>query len=241
MKTLLTEATNSHWKGLYKISGVTTIAIMGFFLFDTVCWIALGPYPSSAKDWFALLQENRFVGLLLLSFPTFFGTILYYLTFLGLYYILRPVNAAYAALAALSAFVGLTILIMTYFAYPIVYLSNQYAATPQAASRATLLMAAEVKLATTGMGLNIGGFFAEGALVTFSLLMLRSNVFGKGTAYLGILGHGLDFVRIIMNLTFILEGIGTILLMIGGLPQFIWLILIGRKFLQLGWSQSAIS
>ena len=51
--------------------------------------------------------------------------------------------------------------------------------------------------------------------------MLRSNVFGKKTAYLGIVGHGLDLTRIIMIFAFLPEGIGAILLMIGGLPQLV--------------------
>ena len=93
--------------------------------------------------------------------------------------------------------------------------------------------AGEIKIANIVTGANIGGFLAEGAAVIFSILMLRSNVYGKTIAYLGIVGHGLDFIRIIMNLTFIPENISAILLMIGGLPQFIWLILVGIKFLQL--------
>ena len=88
-------------------------------------------------------------------------------------------------------------------------------------------------MVATITGANIGGLLAEGALVIFSLLMLRSKIYKKSTAYLGILGHGLDLIRIIMNLAFLPEGLSAILLMIGGLPQFIWLIMVGRKFLQL--------
>ncbi len=241
MKALVGETTGSHWRGLYKISGVATIVMMVFFLFDIIIWIALGPYPSSAEGWFTLLQENRLVGLLLLSFPTLFGMMLYYLTFLGLYQILRRVNAAYAALAALFAFVGLAILLVTNMAYPMVFLSNQYAVAITESQKVLLLAAGEMKIATINTGMNMGGFLVEGAAVIFSLLMLQSSVFGKTTAYLGIVGHGLDLVRILMNLAFLPEGIGAILLMIGGLPQLIWLILVGRKFFQLGQSELGVS
>ena len=237
----LAETTDSNWKGLYKICGAATVVMMVFFLFDVISWSALGPYPSSAKGWFTLLQENRLVGFFLLSFPTLFGTMLYYLTFLGLYSILRQVNTAYAALAALLAFVGLAILLVTNMAYPMVHLNDQYAATTTEAQRVLLLAAGETKIATTTTGMNMGGFLAEGAAVIFSLLMLRSNVFGKKIAYLGILGHGLDLTRIIMNLAFLPEGIGAILLKIGGLPQLIWLILVGRRFFQLGQGKSGAS
>jgi hypothetical protein len=82
--------------------------------------------------------------------------------------------------------------------------------------------------------MNLGGLLTEGAALTFSLLMLGSSVYGKTAAYLGIVGHGLDFTRIIMNLAFLPQGIGVILLMVGGLPQLVRLILIGLRFFRLG-------
>ena len=234
MDKLNTNITNSSWKSLYKISGVTTVVMMVFFLFDTICWIIMGPYPSNAEGWFTLLQSDRLVGLLLLSFPTLFGMMLYYLTFLGLLNILRQVNKTYAALAALFAFVGLTILLVTNMAYPMAYLSSQYEAVTTEQQKALLLTAGEIKITTLNTGVNLGGFLVEGAAVIFSILMLRSNIFSKITAYMGILGHGLDLLRIIMILAFLPEEIASILLMIGGIPQFIWLILVGRRFLKLG-------
>jgi hypothetical protein len=178
---------------------------------------------------------------LLLSFPTFFGMILYYLTFLGLYGTLRQVNNVYASLAVVFAFVGLTILLITNMAYPIVYLSNQYEATTMESQKVLLLAAGETKIATANSGVILGGFFAESAALIFSVIMLRSNVYGRKIAYLGILGHGLDLTRIVMILAFISEKVAAILLMIGALPQFLWLLLVGRRFLQLGWSKSYAS
>jgi len=212
-----------------------------FFLFDIIVWIALGPNPVNAESWFTLLQSKKLIGLSLLSFPTHIGMILYYLTFFGLYSILKQANEAYAGLAAIFSFVGLAIVIGMNMAYPIAYLSNQYAAATTESQKILILAAGEAKIASANTGMNMGGLFVEIAAVIFSLLMLRSNVFGKMTAYLGIMGHGLDLTRIIMILAFLPEGIGAILLMIGGLPQLIWLILVGRKFMQLGLSKSVDS
>jgi len=214
--------------------------MMLFFLIDVVCWIILGPYPENAEGWFALLQNNRLAGLLLLSFPTLFGMMLYYLTFLGLYNILKQVNKAYASLAALFAFAGLAILLVKNTSYSMVYLSIQHAAAATEHQKALLLTAGEINITTLNTGMNLGGFLVEGAAVLFSILMLRSDLFGKKTAYLGILGHGLDFIRIIMIMIFLPEAFASILLMIGGLPQLIWLILVGRQFLNLGKRQPIV-
>jgi hypothetical protein len=229
------------WKSLYRIAATATAVMVVFFLFDVVVWITLRPCPSHAEGWFTLLQSNRPVGLLLLSFPTLFGMMLYYLTFFGLYGTLRAVNEAWAALAALFAFVGLAILLATNMAYPMVHLSDQCATATTELQRTLWLAAGEAKIATASTGMNMGGFLAEGAAVIFSVLMLRSSVYGKSTAYLGIVGHGLDFARIIMILAFLPERIGAILLMIGGLPQFVWLILVSRRFLQLGQGKAGAS
>lgn len=231
----------SDWNSFYKLSSVATMLMMVFFLFDVIIWISLGPYPSSSEGWFSLLQENRLVGLSLLSFPTLLGIILYYLTFLSLYNILKQVNIAYAAFAVIIAFVGLTILLVTSMAYPMVYLNDQYMHATTEARKIFLITSGETKISTALIGCNMGGFFVEGAAVIFSLLMLKSKVFGKKTAYLGVFGHGLDFIRIIMILAFVPENIVAILLMIGGLPQFIWLVIVGIKFFHLGQGKSFTS
>ena len=223
------------WKPLYRIGGFATLIMMVFFLADTAIFFLLGPYPDSAQGWFDLLQDNRPVGLLLLSIQTFFGAMLYYLTFLCLYSLFRKSHAGFAALAALFAFVGLTILIMIHPAHAILQLSNQYAAAAaEETRRATLVSAAQMKMAEASAGLNRGGFLLEGAAVIFSILMLRGRLFSKTTAWLGIAGNGFDFVRTALNLAFVPEKITAVLLMIGGLPQFIWLILVGLKLIHWG-------
>ena len=182
-------------KSLYKISAVTTIVMMLLFLFDIIAWIVVGPYPVDAKGWFTLLNDNRLAGLMLLSFATLLGMVLYYLTFLCLYNILRQVNKAYAVLAALFAFVGLTILLVTHIGYPMVHLSELYKTAATESQKIFLLAAGEAQIATAVTSINISGLLVEGAALIFSFLMLRSTIFGKITAYLGIVGHGLDLTH----------------------------------------------
>ena len=76
----------------YRICGIATLIMMSFFVFDIIIWALLGPYPNTSEGWFTLLNQDRISGVLLLSLPTFFGTILYCLTFFGLYYILKKIK-----------------------------------------------------------------------------------------------------------------------------------------------------
>lgn len=224
----------SQWKKFYKISGITTIIMILFFLFDMIGWMLLGPYPNSGHAWFTLLQESKLVGIILLSFPTYFGMMLYFLTFVSLYNLLKKINIAFSTLAILMGFIGLIIILVTYSGFTVLSLSNQYFETTQEVQRASQLISAETSMALFSSGMMKGGFFAEGALLIFSIIMLKSDYFGKWIAFLGIIGHGLDFLRICMNLAFIPEEVGAVLLVVGGLPQLLWIILVGIKIFQKG-------
>jgi hypothetical protein len=238
MEVMNTDHTQIHWKRFYKISGITTIVIMLFFLFDTAAWVLLGPYPNSGHAWFMLLQEKKLIGIILLAFPTYFGMMLYYLTVLSLYNLLKEINIVVVTLATLIAFIGLTIILVTYSGFTVLSLSDQYYETTQAAQQTSQIISAETSMALFSSGMMKGGFLAEGALVIFSMVMLKSDYFGKWIAYLGILGHGLDFLRICMNLAFIPEEVGAVLLVIGGLPQLLWISLVGIKIFQMGGTQN---
>lgn len=65
--------------------------------------------------------------------------------------------------------------------------------------KAHYLAAGEAVLATDiwhGTGAYLGGIFVQTGAVWISVVMLRS-VFGKLTAYVGIITHGLDLVHIL--------------------------------------------
>jgi hypothetical protein len=219
---------------IYTLIGITTLVMMAVFLFDTLVWAVIGPYPANAREWFSLLGSDRAKGVLLLSIPTFFGMIFYYATFLALHRTIRPANRLLADLAALLVFAGLTILVVTSMAYPILNLGNSYAEAASESERALLIALGETRLHSAAHGLQFGGLFVETGATIFSVLMLRSAVYGNVTAYLGIVGHGLDLARVLASLLFLPEQIGTILLSIGGLPQLLWLILIAIRFLRFG-------
>jgi hypothetical protein len=167
---------------------------------------------------------------------------------LALYAALRRANAAYSALAAALAFIGIALVFATNTNYSLINLSNQYAAATTEVYRSQLLAAAESALATGtwGTGPLMAGFLLEGALVIISIIMLPGDIFGKGIAYLGILAHGLDLAHAVVFLIFIpvfntdvALAIGTPLLAIGGTLQLIWYPLVGRRLFQLAQASNA--
>ncbi len=238
------EIEDAAWKRVYQIGGTAALIAAVLFLIDLVVLIALRPYPETASGWFSLLQNNRIAGLLSLDILVVAGLVLWYPLGFALYGALRRVNGVYAALAVGLAFAGVAIVIATDKTYAMIYLSEKYAAATADAQRSLLLAAGEATLASangTGAGANLAGLLAEGAALIISVIMLRSTIFGKVTAYLGIIGHGLDVARIVINLVFVplaglafASGIGGLFLAIGGTFQLIWYALVAWKLFQLG-------
>lgn len=237
------DVTDPTWRSLCRVGGVAAFIATALFLSDIILLVAGGTPPSSAQDWFALLQDNRLAGLLQLFFTDLIGVALIGPIVLALYTNLRKANAAYSVLATTLAFVGIALVFATNSNYSLIALSDQYASATTEAQRALLLRTAESVIATgtSGTGILMAGLFLEGAFLIISIIMLQGTAFGKGIAYLGIVAHGLDLAHSIVFLIFIpvfnadlALAIGTPLLAAGGTFQLIWYPLVGWKLLQLG-------
>ena len=83
-----------------------------------------------------------------------------------------------------------------------------------------------------GTGAIIGGLLLQTGAVLISVVMLRSNVFSKTVAYVGIVTHGLDLAHGVLGP--LVPGAGVALMVIAGPRYLVWLPLVGRRLLQLG-------
>jgi hypothetical protein len=219
---------------LYRTAGVAAFLLIVYALATMVQLAVLGGPPTTAAEAFSLLHDHRIVGLLRLDLPTALVMPLYYLLFLGLLAALWRTDRANATLSTALAFVGVTLLLATPTGLSMMWLSDKYSAATTEAARAQLLAAGEALLATDvwhGTGAIIGGILVQSGAVLISVVMLRSSVFGKPTAYLGILMHGCDLAHIILGL--LLPVLGVVFMAIAGPFYPIWLFLIGRRLLQL--------
>jgi hypothetical protein len=229
------ETIDPDWKGLCKIGGVATLISLVCSLTTMIVMIVMGGEPSTANEYFTLLQSDRVVGLLRLDFPSVINLTFYYLMFFGLYAALRRVDGAYAALATALAFVGVTLWLATHSAFSMISLSDQYAAATTDAQRSQLLAAGEAIIGSDmwhSTGGRMGSILLQSAAVLISVIMLRSKVFSRVTAYVGILTHGLDLAHLIIGI--FVPGIGDLLMAMAGTLYLLWFPLVGRRLFQLG-------
>jgi len=204
-----TKTAGSRWNWLYKISGLAALIVGVLFVIGMMSLIIAGLRPGAITGWLSLVQNNWLIVLFKLN-AGFEGVQFNQL------HGLNPLDIAILALVA-TMHLGLYV-------------------TLRRTSRVWSMIAAVMPF--LGILLFIATKIAGrsgvmGAGLIISLVMLRSNIFGKAIAIVGILGSVLllagDFgtaAESHSNLVAALVGIGYVLLMM-------WCFLIGRRLFQL--------
>lgn len=238
-----TEKQNAGWLSLYKLAGMTALLAILVTLTDIgLTFLPAGAEPPgtmTAVDWFALFQDNWFMGLRNLGLlPNILILCLLIPVYLALYAVHQQVDKPYAVLAMMLALVGTAIYLSNNAAFPMLALSAKYSAATTEAQRTLIAAAGEAVLARGEdftPGAFIGFLFAEAAIFVVSYVMLRGGIFSKATAYAGILG-GLFLSIFTIWATFIpvLFEVAMLLAMIGGLASIVWYVLTARRLFQFG-------
>lgn len=228
---------DSRWKGLYRVGGVGALIAAFLFLLEIIVFI-IWPQPSNVVGYFALFQSNKLIGLLdfyLLEIPAY---ILFLPIFMAIYAAIRKSSESYMILAVILAIIGISVFLSTNNPFALLSLSDQYAAATTEVQRSVLLAAGQTIIANTGQraigGFNMGFFLLSIGGLLVSFVMLRSSIFSKATAYVGIFAFAIslaDYFRIIFlpsNLILLL-----IIAILSGLILIIWLILVGRRLFKI--------
>lgn len=228
----------STWKPLYKTGAIAALLSALLFRRNIGAEVSLvtgvEATPTTAADWYALLQANPFVGLSFLAFFDLFNYILVGVIFLALAAALWQANKSAAALALASGLVGIALNLASNVSLTMLSLSQRYAAVTSTAQRADLLAAGQVTLVGNGLSAIPGTEALVSLLLValagllFSLLLLPSH---RGTAILGLLASGCDLAYC---LVFPLTPIAPVYLFLAaaGLFWMLWYLLVARVLFQ---------
>ena len=225
---------DSRWTTLYKIAGVSALLAVALIPLQIIVYAIWG-IPETAIESFTHFQTNKLIGLLVLEFPYLVSNILSILIYLAFYIALRRENESVMAIATVLGLIAIAVVFAARPTFDMLYLSEQYAAATTEAQRAILLAAGEAKLALVyGTVQQVHYFLGAVALLLVSIVMLRSDIFSRTTAYMGIIANVLVFGLYVPT-------IGVYISIISVFPFLtLWLILIGLKFLQLGSRQNEV-
>lgn len=235
---------DSGWKSLYRIGAVAALIALSIFRRNCGAEYSLlrlagvlnsGPAmaPASAIDWFELLQENCFVGLIYLDLFDLINYALVGLIFLALYGALRRADRGLMVIATASGLVGVAVYFASNQAFAMLGLSDHYAAAPES-QQAAFLAAGEALLAihSQGAGIRVSLFLVLLGGLLISIVMLRSRVFSKTTAWMGILANAIGlgfFIALAFD-----PALVAIPASISAPFRLIWYFLIALRLLKLG-------
>jgi len=150
------------------------------------------------------------------------------------------VDFSNAILSTSFGFAGITLVVATPTALPMFQLSKMYAASTSVAQRAEYLAAGQAIMSSNvwhHTGALIGAVLLQIGAMLICYVMLK-GVFSRGTAWLGIIMHGLDLLHILCG-SFVPTA-GPILMAGAGVLYPIWFFLIGRRLLQLAAEKAAL-
>jgi len=189
------------WITLFRIGGVAALLAVIFFrrflavelmTFNGFGILEVPPTePTTALEWFALLERNELVGLILLGIVDLINYALVGLIFLAVYGALRKANEVAMGLAIILSMIGISVYFASNQALGYLYLSQQYQGATSEAQRSIYLGAGEALSANIqGTGWYVSLFLIYLAGLIISLMMQQSNIFNKVTAWTGILANG---------------------------------------------------
>lgn len=179
----------ARWSPLYRLGGIAALITAIFIPLQVIIFIAWPP-PTTALGYFTVFQSQPLIGLLNLDLLLIIDQVLGLAILAAFYISLRRTNATWTIIALALGLVATAAYFASNTAVNMLTLSHQYAAATTEAQRAIYLAAGESMLATyTGTAFQLSYILGSVVGIIIPIVMLQSQVFGRGTAYLGLLAN----------------------------------------------------
>lgn len=219
-----TESIDPRWKGLYQIGVVAIWSMLAIMVVQVVIF-AVWPPPQSAEGFFALLRENWLLGLLSLDLLYLVNNALLIPIYLALYVTLKNRAEGATLTALVVGLVGVASYYASSITFEMLSLSGAYAAASTDAQRTALLAVGEGLLATyKGTAFDVYYVFNAIILLVFSVVMLKSNLYSRPTAYWGLAAG------VLMAIPSNAGTIGMVFALVSLVPWAVFIVYLARRF-----------
>ncbi len=228
MKQIQNSANVDQWKTLYKIAGFAVIVMLIIIPAQIVVFI-MTPIPASIESWFSLFNSNWLLGLIHQDMLYIINNIIVSVMYLAFYIALRPTNKSLTTIAILLGLIGISAYFASNKSFELLNLSNQYYAATTEVQKSMFLSAGQALLCEwQGTAFLIYYILNGIALIMISYVMLKSTVFSKKMAIIGLISG------VLMMVPSTAGTIGIIFSLSSLIPWYIFSIIVARRFLQMG-------
>jgi hypothetical protein len=221
------------------LGGAAALLTVATALTEILITFLPGGYATAgtASEWFALLQDNPFLGLRNLGLLNIIMTALGIPVVFAIFWVHRKVDQSFAALAMVLSFIGVAVFYATNRAFPMLALSARYAAA-DAAQKAVLEAAGQAMLSVGQShtpGTFLAFFFSEIAGILLALVMLRGGLFQRAAAVTGLISYSFFLVyEVCASFAPATHGVILFIAMLGGLANMAWYVLVALRLFKLG-------
>ncbi len=222
-------------KTLFKFGGIAALMVVVIALLQGPIFI-LYPQPTTVIGHFTQFQQNKLLGLVDLDLILILAEIGTIPVLLALYIALKRFNPAWLGIALAAGLGGIGLFLTVNPTLAMLFLSDQYAAAASEVQRAAFLAAGEALTAQYN-GTAFGLFFILGGIsyILFAMAMLKSGLFNRMTAYMGL---AVGVMMLVPPLP-VLGMVALVLSYVVIVPSIAWNILIAIRLFQLARTNAA--
>jgi hypothetical protein len=222
-------AVDPRWRDMYRLGGIFCIIALAVVILAIVAYF-IWPYSpgyTSTEETFVAIKANRLAGIMSLDFFFLVGDLVSIPILIALYVSLRRANESYALVALVLGLIGALALIPSRPIAEILHLSDLYAGAASDAARSQYLAAGEALLSLfNGTAWMINIVLVSISYIVSSWLMLRSGIFSRATAYVGLITN-------VAACGFFVPVVGLILLLLATVGGAVWLVQLAYGFFRL--------
>ncbi len=216
-------------RALYRIAGAAAILMMAIVVIQLIMFmIAPPPYEGTVLDWFRIFQKNTFLGLVDFELLMVIYTLVSVFITLALYRLLKSMNPVFTLVYLALSLTGVVAFIIARPVFEMLYLSSGYSAAATEAQKAMFMAAGQNLLAAfNGTAFHISYLLGSLTGLIISLIMLKSQIFSKATAYVRIASS-------VCDLGLYIPAVGIYISIFSVLFLFAWNFMVARRLFQLG-------
>lgn len=220
---------DSGWKPFYRVGGSAALATVALVVLQAPILI-LNPIPTTIAAHFAQLQSNKLIGLIDLDLVFLVSEVLSLFVLVGIYAALRRSRPVLTATALGLAIGSLMLYLAVNPTFSLLYLSDQYAAATTGADKAAFLAAGNALWANyQGTAFAMAFILGGASTLIMSIVMLRTGIFNRWTAYLGLVVGATMLVPPLP----VLGTVAVVVAYASLLPLVAWELLVGVRLFRL--------
>jgi len=215
------------WKSLYKITGFAAIAMLIIIPVQIAVFI-ITPIPDSIENWFSLFHNNWLLGLIHQDMLYILNNIFVAVMYVAFYVALRPKNESLMTVALLLGLLGIAAYLASNKSFEMLNISNLYYAASTEVQKSMLLASGQALLSGwQGTAFLIYYVLNGITLLVISCVMLKSAVFSKTTAVIGLISG------VLMMIPSTAGTIGLIFSLASLIPWYVFSIFTAKRFLRM--------